>query len=69
MDITADSLPAVDVILCRDGERQVAAGHYEQVLRYAEHIAPLAEALNRFITGSSAAHPTTASQNVDSTDP
>lgn len=34
------------------GERQVAAGHYQQVLRYAEHIAPLAEALNRFVAGS-----------------
>ena len=37
------------------GERQVAAGHYQHVLRYAEHIAPLAEALNRFVAGSSAA--------------
>lgn len=27
------------------GEKQVAAGHYQRVLRYAEHIAPLAEAL------------------------
>ncbi len=27
------------------GERQVAAGHYERVLRFSEHIAPLAEAL------------------------
>lgn len=27
------------------GERQVAAGHYQQVLRYHEHISPLAEAL------------------------
>lgn len=27
------------------GEQQVAAGHYSRVLRYAEHIAPLAEAL------------------------
>ena len=34
------------------GEKQVAAGHYQQVLRYAEHIAPLAEALNRFAAGS-----------------
>lgn len=29
------------------GEKQVAAGHYHQVLRYTEHIAPLAEALRR----------------------
>ena len=36
------------------GERQVAAGHYQHVLRYAEHIAPLAEALNRFVAGSAA---------------
>jgi hypothetical protein len=28
------------------GVKQVAAGHYEQVLRYSEHIAPLAEALS-----------------------
>jgi hypothetical protein len=27
------------------GEEQVAAGHYERVLRYSEHTAPLAEAL------------------------
>lgn len=27
------------------GEKQVAAGHYERVLRFSEHIAPLAEAL------------------------
>ena len=37
------------------GERQVAAGHYQQVLRYADHIAPLAEALNRFVESSSVA--------------
>ena len=29
------------------GEKQVAAGHYHRVLRYHEHIAPLAEALRR----------------------
>jgi hypothetical protein len=27
------------------GEKQVAAGHYQRVIRYHEHIAPLAEAL------------------------
>lgn len=33
------------------GEKQVAAGHYHQVLRYQEHIAPLAEALRRHAEG------------------
>jgi hypothetical protein len=32
----------------RYGEKQVAAGHYREVLRYAEHIAPLVEALHEF---------------------
>jgi hypothetical protein len=27
------------------GEKQVAAGHYDRVLRYSEHIKPLADAL------------------------
>jgi hypothetical protein len=35
------------------GEKQVAAGHYQKVLRYHEHIAPLAAALSRFAEGSS----------------
>jgi hypothetical protein len=35
------------------GERQVAAGHYPRVLRYHEHIAPLAEALIRYVEGAS----------------
>jgi hypothetical protein len=30
----------------RHGERQVATGYYKQVLRYEEHIAPLADALS-----------------------
>lgn len=30
------------------GEQQVAAGHYEQVLRYREHVTPLAEALRYY---------------------
>jgi hypothetical protein len=34
------------------GERQVAAGYYDRVLRYNEHIAPLAEALRCFVNGS-----------------
>jgi hypothetical protein len=29
------------------GERQVAAGHYEQVIRYRQHILPIADALRR----------------------
>ena len=31
------------------GEKQVAAGYYHRVLRYNEHIAPLAEALRRYV--------------------
>jgi hypothetical protein len=31
------------------GEKQVAAGYYQRVLRYNEHIAPLAEALKRYV--------------------
>lgn len=31
------------------GEQQVAAGHYQQVIRYREHIAPLARTLRRFV--------------------
>jgi hypothetical protein len=31
------------------GEQQVAAGYYRQVLRYADHISPLAEALERYV--------------------
>ncbi len=31
------------------GEKQVAAGYYDRVLRYNEHIAPLAEALRRYV--------------------
>jgi hypothetical protein len=31
------------------GEKQVAAGYYQRVLRYHEHIAPLAEALRRYV--------------------
>ena len=31
------------------GEKQVAAGHYEQVLRYRDHVAPLAETLRRWV--------------------
>jgi hypothetical protein len=34
------------------GEKQVAAGYYQRVLRYNEHIAPLAEALRRYVDES-----------------
>jgi hypothetical protein len=36
----------------RYGEKQVTAGHYQQVLRYNDHIAPLAEALRRYVESS-----------------
>lgn len=35
------------------GERQVAAGHYARVLRYREHVLPLAAALNSHVERSS----------------
>ena len=35
------------------GEMQVAAGHYTRVLRYREHMLPLAAALNSYAEGSS----------------
>lgn len=34
------------------GEKQVAAGYYHRVLRYNEHIAPLAESLRRYADSS-----------------
>jgi len=34
----------------RYGERQVAAGVYQQVLRYHEHLLPIADALRRHVT-------------------
>jgi len=37
----------------RYGERQVAAGFYAQVIRYRDHVAPLAEALRRHAEGGS----------------
>ena len=30
------------------GEKQVAAGHYQKVLRYSEHVLPLANALRKY---------------------
>jgi hypothetical protein len=35
------------------GENQVAAGHYQQVIRYREHVLPVARALRRFVEGRS----------------
>lgn len=32
------------------GEKQVAAGHYKHVIRYKEHIQPIAQALHRVLT-------------------
>ena len=34
------------------GEQQVAAGYYQQVLRYHQHIAPIAEALKHYVQRS-----------------
>lgn len=34
------------------GEKQVAAGYYQQVLRYDEHMAPFAAALRRYVESS-----------------
>jgi hypothetical protein len=34
------------------GARQVAAGYYQRVLRYREHLAPLATALNQFVASN-----------------
>ena len=42
-DSTGDQVPFYESY----GEKQVAAGHYRQILRYREHIAPLAETLGR----------------------
>jgi len=33
------------------GERQVAAGHYQQVIRYRDHVLPIGEALKDFSRG------------------
>jgi hypothetical protein len=33
----------------RYGEQQVAAGYYDRVVRYREHLLPIAEALDRFV--------------------
>lgn len=36
----------------RYGEQQVAAGHYETVIRYREHVLPIAEALRECVRGA-----------------
>ncbi len=41
-------LPAYE----RHGEQQVLAGHYERVIRYREHVLPLAEALSEYLRRS-----------------
>lgn len=33
----------------RYGEKQVAAGHYQHVVRYHDHLVPIAEAVRRFV--------------------
>jgi hypothetical protein len=43
-DYRCDQLPFYE----QYGEKQVAAGYYHRVLRYHEHIAPLAEALRHY---------------------
>jgi hypothetical protein len=35
----------------RHGERQVAAGYYDQVLRYRQHVLPVVEAVRRHVRG------------------
>ena len=49
LDCSCDQLPYYE----HYGEKQVAAGYYHQVLRYHEHIAPLAEALRRYAESGS----------------
>ena len=44
VDYRGDELPFYE----HYGEKQVAAGYYDRVIRYHEHIAPLAEALKHY---------------------
>lgn len=37
------------------GEKQVAAGHYQHVIRYREHVLPIAQALRQFVESRSRA--------------
>ena len=37
------------------GEKQVAAGYYQQVIRYRDHVLPIAQALRQFVAGRSRA--------------
>lgn len=46
-DLLIDSAPYYE----RYGEQQVAAGYYRQVLRYREHMLPLAERLRQAVEG------------------
>lgn len=43
-DYSCDQIPFYE----QYGEKQVAAGYYDRVIRYHEHIAPLAEALRHY---------------------
>ena len=53
VDSSAESYPCEDPPFYEQyGEKQVAAGYYHQVLRYQEHIAPLAEALRSYAESS-----------------
>ncbi len=54
-DYSCDQVPFYEYY----GEKQVAAGYYDRVLRYREHIAPLAAALRRYAESASNAAPTT----------
>jgi hypothetical protein len=48
VDYSGDQPPFYEL----HGEKQVAAGHYREVLRYRDHIRPIAEALNRYAEGA-----------------
>lgn len=44
-----DHVPEEPPLYERHGERLVAAGHFKRVIRYREHVVPLAEALWRYV--------------------
>jgi len=47
----ADSRVEAEPLYESFGEKRVAAGYYNRVIRYREHVRPLAEALQRLGTG------------------
>lgn len=47
-DAQSNELPYYEVY----GEKQVAAGYYQQVIRYREHVLPIAHALRRFVAST-----------------